>query len=250
MKILINYATVSGNSAMLAQQLMDKLKATHAQIEFVYKDSDECKGEDYNQYELIIFASSTWDDGNINMIAQEYLDGLQNVKGKKFALIGLGDSTYPHFCGAVPKTEEKLKALGAEIVGRAFKIDGLVEEAIVGKAAEWATLIIGGLKPGATPAAPAQAAAGTPQAPIPQPVPTPQAVPSAQPSTPPVVTPTPVSTPANGKPADPVAPPIPGQPAPVVPAPSVDPVAAPVVPPVPASVEPTTSISTDQSTPQ
>ena len=55
MKILINYATVSGNSAMLSQQLHDKLKANHGDMEFVYKDADDCKGEDYGQYDLVIF---------------------------------------------------------------------------------------------------------------------------------------------------------------------------------------------------
>jgi len=215
MKILINYATVSGNSAMLAQQLMDKLKVSQADKEFVYKDADECKGEDHNQYELVIFVSSTWDDGNINMIAEEYLNALQNMQGKKFAVIGLGDSSYPHFCGAVPKIEEKLKSLGVQLVGQSFRIDGFIEEPVVVKAAEWANAILGGLQPGqdkqTTPATQqTDAPASAPQQPATPPAP---ASVSQQPATPPI--------------------PVTSIPAPVQPVAPKEEVVAPAVPPVP-----------------
>ena len=145
MKILINYATVSGNSAMLAQQLNDKLKGMHADKEFVYKDADDCKGEDYGQYDLVLFVSSSWDDGDLNMIGEDYLNNLPDLGGKKFALIGLGDSSYPHFCGGLEKAEAKLKEKGAKIVGTPHKIDGFVEEPLVEKAVAWADGVIKGL---------------------------------------------------------------------------------------------------------
>lgn len=145
MKILINYATVSGNSAMLAQQLSDKLKKMHGDKEFVYKDADNCKGEDYSQYDLVLYVSSSWDDGDLNMIAEEYLNQLPDLGGQKFALIGLGDTSYPHFCGAVKKTEAALQAKGATLVGTAHKIDGFVEDEIVAKALAWADEVVKGL---------------------------------------------------------------------------------------------------------
>jgi len=145
MKILINYATVSGNSAMLAEQLNNKLKEMHSDIEFVHKDADDCKGEDYNQYDLVLFVSSSWDDGDLNMIAEDYLNQLAGVEGKKFALIGLGDSSYTHFCGGVDKVEAALKEKGAVIVGSVHKIDGFIEDPIVDGAVAWADGVIKGL---------------------------------------------------------------------------------------------------------
>ena len=145
MKILINYATVSGNSAMLAQQLSDKLKEMHGDKEFVYKDADDCKGEDYGQYDLVLYVSSSWDDGDLNMIAEEYLNQLPDLGGQKFALIGLGDTSYPHFCGAVEKTEAALTAKGATLVGSAHKIDGFIEDEIVASALAWSDGVIKGL---------------------------------------------------------------------------------------------------------
>lgn len=145
MKILINYATVSGNSAMLSQQLNDKLKSMHPDIEFVYKDADQCAGEDYNQYDLVLFVSSSWDDGDLNVVGEDYLNQLSGVEGKKFALIGLGDSSYPHFCGGVEKAEAKLKEKGAVIVGTSHKIDGFIEDPIVEGAVAWADEVIKGL---------------------------------------------------------------------------------------------------------
>jgi len=146
MKILINYATVSGNSAMLSQQLYDKLKAAHADFDFVYKDADDCKDEDYGQYDLVLFVSSSWDDGDLNMIAEDYLNQLPDLAGQKFALIGLGDSSYEHFCGGVEKVEAKIKEKGGKIVGSTHKIDGFIEDPIVEEAYKWSAGIISGLK--------------------------------------------------------------------------------------------------------
>lgn len=145
MKILINYATVSGNSAMLSQQLHDKLKAVHGDIEFIYKDAEDCHSEDHSQYDLVLFISSSWDDGDLNLVAEDYLNAMADLSGVKFALIGLGDSSYPHFCGGLEKAEVKLKEKGAQIVGSPHQIDGFIEDPIVEAAYQWAEGIIGGL---------------------------------------------------------------------------------------------------------
>jgi flavodoxin I len=142
MKILINYATLSGNSAMLSEQMYTKLKETHGDSEFVYKDADDCKGEDYGQYDLVIFVSSSWDDGDLNMVAEEYLNQLPDLNGQKFALVGLGDSSYPHFCGGVEKAEEILKGKGATLVAETHKIDGFIEDPLVDAAIAWADGVI------------------------------------------------------------------------------------------------------------
>lgn len=142
MKILINYATVSGNSAMLSQQVHDKLKETHSDIEFVYKDAEDCHGEDHKQYDLVMFISSSWDDGDMNMVTEDYLNAVEDLSGAKFALIGLGDSSYAHFCGGVDKAKAKIKEKGGEIVGSVHKIDGFIEDPIVEAAVKWAEGVI------------------------------------------------------------------------------------------------------------
>lgn len=143
MKILLLYATVSGNSAMLSEQLKDKLSAAHPDHAFEIKDADNSRGENFADVDLVIFASSTWDDGSMNLIAEDFLGQLSGIEGKKFALIGLGDSSYPTYNEGVDKVEAKLRELGAEIVGSVHKVDGFVDDEKVEAAFVWAQSLLG-----------------------------------------------------------------------------------------------------------
>lgn len=142
MKILLLYATISGNSAMLCDQLKDKLSAAHADKEFEVKDADNCKGQNFAEYDLIIFASSTWDEGHMNLVAEDFMDQLAGVEGRKFALVGLGDSSYPIYCTGVDQIADKLKQLGATVVGSVHKIDGFIDDEKTAEAVAWAETVL------------------------------------------------------------------------------------------------------------
>ncbi len=52
------------------------------------------------------------------------LSGDLSLNGKRFAVFGCGDSSYPHFCGAVDAIEDRLNKLGATLVCDSLRIDG------------------------------------------------------------------------------------------------------------------------------
>lgn len=142
MKILFLYATLSGNSAMLSEQLSEKMTAAHPDHQFEVKDADNSKGENFADFDLVIFVTSTWDEGNMNLVCEEFLDQLSGVEGRRFALIGLGDTSYIHYCGAVEKVEAKLRELGATLIGTPHKVDGFIDDDRVSEAATWAEGIL------------------------------------------------------------------------------------------------------------
>jgi len=135
---------MSGNSSMLAMQLQEKLAAKFADRQFEILDVMDAGNLNYADYDLIIFLCSTWDDGQPNINGREYLQSLTSDKtqGKKWAVIGLGDSAYPHFCGAVPIIEARLKELGANLAGESFKVDGMVDEMVVDKVVAWVETVL------------------------------------------------------------------------------------------------------------
>ncbi len=75
--------------------------------------------EKYNQF---IFSIPTWFDGELPNYWDEFLPDFEemNLKGKKFALFGLGDQkNYPeNFCDAIGIIADIIKEQGGEIVGR------------------------------------------------------------------------------------------------------------------------------------
>lgn len=123
---------------MLADQLKERLAANHPDSEFAVQDADNSKGDNFAAYDLIIFISSSWDDGDMNVIAEDFMGQLSGIEGRRFALIGLGDSSYPHFCTGVDKVAAKLQELGATLVGSIHKIDGFIDDEKVEGALAWA----------------------------------------------------------------------------------------------------------------
>lgn len=69
----------------------------------------------------------------------------EDITNKKIALFGLGDTSYPHFCGAVDVMKSYLDALGVTLVGEPLKIDKYyADPQNESKAVEWAKAL-GGL---------------------------------------------------------------------------------------------------------
>ena len=80
-------------------------------------------------FHAVIFASPTWDDmyseGQPLPEIKEYLESLtaKDLAGKKVAVLGLGDTSYEHFCGAVDVIESILKKLGVVPIVPSLRID-------------------------------------------------------------------------------------------------------------------------------
>lgn len=128
MKILIAYATYSGGTQAASEYLSQTLTDNGHQV--TLKTISETSFEETLNYDLCVFASPTWDyEGKDGQPHQDFIAWMEKNKDKKFdgkacAVLGLGDSSYAHFCGAVPIIEEFIKTAGGILKKESLKIDG------------------------------------------------------------------------------------------------------------------------------
>ena len=121
------YGTLSG-ATMTAAELIGRtltasgLEADVLPIENITKES-------LSPYGAIIIGSPSWEDqGKDGQPLPEitaFLASLSpaDMTGKKVVVFGLGDVSYPHFCGAVDVIEGKLKELNMTPAMESLKID-------------------------------------------------------------------------------------------------------------------------------
>ncbi len=126
-KALIIYGSTTGNTENAAKQIGKVL--TQGGHEACLQDVRNAKVEELgNGYDVTVLGSSTWGDAEIEL--QEdfapFFDDMDkaDLKGKKVAVFGCGDSSYTFFCGAVDSLQEKVEAMGGLIVNDPLKIDG------------------------------------------------------------------------------------------------------------------------------
>ena len=126
-KALIIYGSTTGNTENVAKQIGKVL--TQGGHEVCLQDVRNAKVEELgNGYDVTVLGSSTWGDAEIEL--QEdfapFFDDMDkaDLKGKKVAVFGCGDSSYTFFCGAVDSLQEKVEAMGGLIVNDPLKIDG------------------------------------------------------------------------------------------------------------------------------
>ncbi len=126
-KALIVYGSTTGNTEMVAEQIGGHLleKGTEVTVKNVTNTFPEDLSENWD---CVILGASTWGDSEIEFQEDfepfyENLDKV-NLKNRKVALFGCGDSGYEHYCGAVDLLVEKMGELGAVIMNDPLRIDG------------------------------------------------------------------------------------------------------------------------------
>ncbi|CAM4093909.1 flavodoxin [Paenibacillus alkaliterrae] len=122
-KVLVVYASMTGNTEEMAEAIAEGAKEAGAQV--VSKEAFDASADELRGYDGIIIGAYTWGDGEL---PDEFIDfyegmGSLDLSGKKAAVFGSGDTSYPIYCGAVDTIEAKLKELGAEIVGESIKFE-------------------------------------------------------------------------------------------------------------------------------
>ncbi len=126
MKALIVYGSTTGNTEYVATTCQKLLQDAGHEVSL--EDAGKVTAEGLCQgYDLILFGCSTWGDEEIEL-QDDFIDLFDSfdaieASGKKTGVFGTGDSSYTYFCGAVDAIEEKLNALGAEVLDT-LKIDG------------------------------------------------------------------------------------------------------------------------------
>ena len=115
-KPTIVYGTETGNSKKLASQLQALLKKNKIQSKVV--DAFQYPIEKLEKETFLIVIMSTQGEGDPPQNAIKFFDNLSNstvnLSKTQFAVLGLGDSSYPLFCRAGEAIDEQLKRLGAQ----------------------------------------------------------------------------------------------------------------------------------------
>ncbi|HCR81436.1 MAG TPA: hypothetical protein DIV47_03085 [Candidatus Pacebacteria bacterium] len=128
MNILLLYATNSGGTQQVSQMVASLLQENGHTVSV--KNPKESNADELSVAGLIIFASPSWDyQDKEGMPHEDFISLLESLKGKTlenkpFAIVGLGDSSYAHFCGAVDEFEKVVQNLKGKLIVPSLKIDG------------------------------------------------------------------------------------------------------------------------------
>ncbi len=101
MKTIIVYGSSTGTTKDIADRIAEKFGVAADDV----RDAADFDAEDVANYDLLIFGSSTWDDGELQDDWSDLVEDIadQDLSGKKVALFGCGDSEGygDTFCDAV-----------------------------------------------------------------------------------------------------------------------------------------------------
>jgi flavodoxin I len=127
MKIVIVYATYSNSTFTAAHILDEELKKLGHTTEVVL--ARDVQVPQLQAAEVVVIASPSWDYTGTQGMPHEDYDifkrtiGATTFPDKKFAIMGLGDSTYTYFCGAVTHLEKMVADMQGKLVTESLKLD-------------------------------------------------------------------------------------------------------------------------------
>ncbi len=128
MKVLIAYATYSSGTQTVSEGIEELLQ----ELEYTVKRKiiADVNPDELGEYDFVIFGSPSWmiehKDGQPHHLFLEFIKKSQNKTFPKtlFAIYGLGDTAYAHFCGAVDHLEEFIENLQGIHIKPSLRIDG------------------------------------------------------------------------------------------------------------------------------
>ena len=148
-RLLILYATQTGNTQEVATELYKKLSALFPEITFSLKNITAVSVKDIIAIGQVILGASTWDE-NLNPDADYFFSfvakGNTNFSSCRFALFGLGDRVFADFCGAMPAIAQALTNRKATVYSPVFTMDGMPDDKKNSDLAAWAKEFLESLK--------------------------------------------------------------------------------------------------------
>ncbi len=144
MKIMVAFATLSGNTMLVAQAIADYLQELGHTVET--QDLLQTGPERFKEYDLVFIGSSTYGDGDLNPIAETFFGSGEisnhDCGDTDFAIFALGDSAYANFAESGQIIKAKLEEMKAHILGEIFTIDGYPDEQVITAVKKWAAGIL------------------------------------------------------------------------------------------------------------
>ena len=110
------YGSTTGTTADVAHRIGALLGVADADIH----DVAETKPDKLGDYDMLVFGSSTWGDGELQEDWYDFIDGASalDLSGKTAAIFGCGDETMSDtFCNAIGIIYEKMRGTGLDFIG-------------------------------------------------------------------------------------------------------------------------------------
>ena len=116
-KLTVLYGSESGNSETLASQTAKEAKQLGFKAEVV--NMADTTPEAVAESENLLVLVSTWGEGDPPETATDFhaafmSDAAPKMKGTRFSVLGLGDTSYEHFCKMGKDFDSQLETLGGE----------------------------------------------------------------------------------------------------------------------------------------
>lgn len=126
----IVYGSQTGNAKRAAEALLAKLQAAHLPARLLRADAYPLR--ELADETLLYVVVSTQGDGDPPDDARAFLEFLEGrrapaLKKLKFAVLALGDSSYPQFCAIGRRIDQRLQSLGGERIADCADADLDVE---------------------------------------------------------------------------------------------------------------------------
>lgn len=138
-QIDIVVGTVYGAAMLVAETLSAQLQQAGHECQIF----DEAVLEDLDASRFLLVITATTGQGdippNLQPFAAALADRAPYMKGGRYALIAMGDSSYEHFCGAGRQLDGLLQELGARALLPRLEIDATVDDEPEKVALAWLT---------------------------------------------------------------------------------------------------------------
>ncbi|OGL89005.1 hypothetical protein A3I42_04735 [Candidatus Uhrbacteria bacterium RIFCSPLOWO2_02_FULL_49_11] len=132
MRILLLYATNSGNTYYVAERIARALREDGVALDMV--SAGDVAPELFAESDAVILGSCTWnrhtatakfEEGQLQDQMQKLVNALKGRKfnNKKFAVFGLGDANYMRFCAAADHLERFVKETKGNLFLPSLRID-------------------------------------------------------------------------------------------------------------------------------
>ncbi|MFC1647501.1 flavodoxin family protein [Patescibacteria group bacterium] len=121
--VLIVFGSTGGNTELVTDEVAQILNEQKHKV--TVQRAELTNESDLSNYNYIILGSSTYGQGLLQEHMAKFIYSVKDLKGKKCAAIGLGDSKYniEYVVEAAKILEEQIKEKGGEILQPALRIN-------------------------------------------------------------------------------------------------------------------------------
>jgi len=149
LRIVILYGTESGNAELVADDVAETLSD---RFDIHTHDMSDADPSDLSADDFFLVICSTHGDGELPSGARPFAEALDrdrpDLTGVRYAVFGLGDSSYDTYSRGSELIDERLRALGAERVGPYGRHDASSRDVPSDLAKQWAADVLATLSSG------------------------------------------------------------------------------------------------------